>query len=165
MIKATGIMACTHGGVIGKEGKLPWNYPEEFKHFQKTTKNNIIIMGRKTFDEMSKTTLLNNRFAIVFTKNQSLLSKKLKNVKFVNSLNEYKLFSQNFTSKPYMIGGQEIAKLFLNNNMIDKFILTKIHKEYEGDKFFPLNLIKNWHESINSVNNDYTIYNISNNRY
>ena len=32
--KIVGIMAVTEEGVIGKNNSLPWNYPEELKHFR-----------------------------------------------------------------------------------------------------------------------------------
>jgi dihydrofolate reductase len=47
-----------------------------------------------------------------------------------------------------MIGGREIAKLFLENDMISEFLLTKIHKEYKGDSYFPLSQVKDWQSKI-----------------
>ena len=35
--------------VIGKDGKLPWNIPEETALFKKLTLGHTIIMGKKTF--------------------------------------------------------------------------------------------------------------------
>lgn len=57
-----------------------------------------------------------------------------------------------------MIGGSEIAELFLKNNMLEKFLLTKIHKEYDGDTYFPLSLIKEWRTEKIIENKNYTIY-------
>ncbi len=39
-----------------------------------------------------------------------------------------------------MVGGAGIATLFLEQNLIDEFLLTKINKNYDGDTFLPLNL-------------------------
>ena len=36
--------------VIGNNGKLPWRYPEDLKHFKKHTLGNVIIMGRGVFE-------------------------------------------------------------------------------------------------------------------
>jgi len=39
-------------GGFGKEGKIPWNIPEDMKHFQKVTKGGVCIMGRRTYEDM-----------------------------------------------------------------------------------------------------------------
>jgi dihydrofolate reductase len=48
------IAAVTQNGVIGVENKLPFDYPEDMKHFRTTTANSTIIMGRKTFEGIGK---------------------------------------------------------------------------------------------------------------
>ena len=39
---------------FGKDGKIPWHYPEDFKFFKETTKEKTLIMGRKTFESLPK---------------------------------------------------------------------------------------------------------------
>jgi len=50
------IAAVSMNGVIGFYengiGKLPFYYPEDLKHFKRTTKGSIVVMGRKTFESM-----------------------------------------------------------------------------------------------------------------
>jgi dihydrofolate reductase len=48
------IAAVSFNGIIGIDGKIPWNYPADMKYFRECTKNSTIIMGRKTFEEISK---------------------------------------------------------------------------------------------------------------
>lgn len=157
--KLIGIMACTHSGVIGLEGKVPWRYEGEFKYFQEVTDNKIVIMGRKTFDEMRKLSLLKTRNNIIFTRNLSLQKHyQTPNIKFVHSLSEFKKIIVSERSDAYMIGGKEIATLFLENGMLSEFLLTKIHKEYKGDTYFPLSQITDWQSKIISSRKDYTIH-------
>ncbi len=154
-----GIMACTHSGVIGLGGKVPWKYEGEFKHFQEVTEKETVIMGRKTFDEMRELSLLKTRNNIVFTRNLSLKKYyQATNIRFVHSLLEFKKIVIPENSNAYMIGGREIAKLFLENDMISEFLLTKIHKEYKGDSYFPLSQVKDWQSKIISSCTDYTIH-------
>lgn len=40
--------------VIGKEGGLPWRYPEDLKHFKQTTMGGTMIMGRGVFEELNE---------------------------------------------------------------------------------------------------------------
>ncbi len=157
-MKIIGIMACTDSGVIGLNGRIPWRYNDELKHFQEVTKGQTVIMGRKTFDEMKHLNLLKERESIVFTRNLSLLNNSTAHVRFVSSLDA--LTKLNFTQEKniYMIGGGEIAELFLNTNMLEKFLLTIIHKEYDGDTYFPLSLIKEWRAKKIIEHKNYTIY-------
>ena len=37
--------------VIGVNGKLPWNLPEDRKAFKALTKDKLVIIGRRTFEE------------------------------------------------------------------------------------------------------------------
>lgn len=39
-------------GGFGKSGKIPWNIPEDMKHFNEKTKGGICIMGRRTYNDM-----------------------------------------------------------------------------------------------------------------
>ena len=42
------IVAVADNNVIGKDNKMLWHIPEDFKHFKKTTLDKPCIMGRKT---------------------------------------------------------------------------------------------------------------------
>lgn len=48
------IAAVTQNDVIGIDGKLPFDYPEDMAHFKKMTLNSIVIMGRITFEGIGK---------------------------------------------------------------------------------------------------------------
>ena len=47
--------------------------------------------------------------------------------------------------KAFIIGGGEIYKLALTNDLIDRVYLTRIHHVFEGDTFFP-ELNREWRE-------------------
>ena len=157
-MKIIGIMASTDSGVIGLNGKIPWRYTNELEHFQKVTKGQTVVMGRKTFNEMENLKLLEERKSVVFTRSPLLLNKNATNIRFVNSLNAFTKLNFIQEKKIYMIGGSEIAELFFKKNMLEKFLLTKIHKEYDGDTYFPLSLIKEWRTEKIIENKNYNIY-------
>lgn len=46
------IWAQTDKGIIGRNGTMPWNVPEDLKHFQRTTAGKPVIMGRRTWDSL-----------------------------------------------------------------------------------------------------------------
>ena len=48
------IAAVSINNVIGNKNKLIWNLPNDLKRFKKLTTGHSIIMGRKTFDSLTK---------------------------------------------------------------------------------------------------------------
>ena len=46
------IVAVDKYGGFGKNGKIPWNFPADMKHFREVTTGGICIMGRVTHQDM-----------------------------------------------------------------------------------------------------------------
>ena len=69
------ICAISKNNVIGKENNLPWNIGDDLKRFKELTSNNIIVMGRKTYESIGRP--LPNRRNIVLSNNTDL---KIENV-------------------------------------------------------------------------------------
>jgi dihydrofolate reductase len=146
-------MAATKQGVISHDNRLPWNYTEELEYFRSITQDNIVIMGRKTYDTIPSI-FFNTREAIVFSR-----CSKLNGVTVVTSLDECMQCIQDLENQKtiFMIGGAEIAHLFLKNHLITSFILTKIHHVYVGDTYLNLDYFQDWTENILKSCTDYTI--------
>lgn len=54
MTRISLIVALDEGGLIGRDGQLPWRLPEDLKHFRRLTLGKTIVMGRKTFESLGK---------------------------------------------------------------------------------------------------------------
>ncbi|MBF4561892.1 dihydrofolate reductase [Microbacterium sp. VKM Ac-2870] len=66
------IWAEAHGGVIGKDGGMPWQVPEDLAHFRATTMGVPVIMGRRTWESFPpRFRPLPGRRNIVVTRNES----------------------------------------------------------------------------------------------
>lgn len=152
-LKIYGIAACDPQGVMGKEGKLPWHYPEDLKHFQKTTQDQILVMGYQTFLTLPKI-FFEDRITIVFSRKNHLESTS--NLIFVSSIEDF--LSLPLDKDCFVIGGAQIFKLFLEKNLIEKLILTKLKKQYAGDTLFPLSSIDSWKSQKVHENDAFTIY-------
>jgi len=48
------IVAMNEDRVIGADGKMFWYYPDDLKRFKKLTKGGSVIMGRQTWDSLTK---------------------------------------------------------------------------------------------------------------
>ncbi len=59
------IAAMAENRVIGKDGKLPWNNPEDLGNFKRLTTGGVIVMGRKTYESIGRP--LPNRRNIVLS--------------------------------------------------------------------------------------------------
>jgi dihydrofolate reductase len=66
MIKA--IFAVDHWGGMGLNGTLPWpSHSEDFQYFKQQTVNQVVIMGRKTWDDPKMPKPLPDRISYVVT--------------------------------------------------------------------------------------------------
>ncbi len=113
--------------VIGKDGKLPWHYSEDLKHFKSRTMGCPILMGRGVFEELNEKPLP-GRENIVLT------SRKYDQVTTFDNIPEAIQHVQKYP-KVYIIGGGQIYKQTLN--LVDRLEITEIKKTVEGDVYFP----------------------------
>ena len=60
------IVAFNKNNVIGINNTIPWYVPEDFNQFSKTTKDHIVVMGRKTFESLPNGPL-KNRINVAIT--------------------------------------------------------------------------------------------------
>ncbi len=143
-MKICSIAAVANNGVIGSDGSLPWHYPKDLEHFRDTTEDNVIIMGRKTYDSFPEP--LDNRYHIVLTRDTSLDS-SVDDVEYVNSVDEaIKLARVVGGDEVYVIGGEAIYELFFE--YIEEMVLTEINKEYNGDRYYPEFDKENWESDL-----------------
>lgn len=153
-IRITGIMACDPNGLIGGNGSMPWKNKEETMHFRSTTQGHTLIMGNNTF----KSSHWDNSKNIVFSRNQKAPEA---NTLFINSIEEFLNLNIQENEKIFMIGGAQIAHLFLHHQLISEFLLTKMKKKYTGDTFLDLNFLQNWKSSVFIEHEEYTIYRLT----
>ena len=138
------IAAVGQNNELGKDNKIIWHLPDDFKRFKTITSGHYIIMGRKTFESFPKP--LPNRTHIVITRNKNY---KITNGCFVaNSIQEaIAMCPKNETI--FIIGGGEIYKQSLEiSNCIE---LTRVNGNFEADAFFPEINTSNW----NLVNSEF----------
>ena len=117
--KILGIAACDSNGVMGKNGKLPWHYPEDLKHFADTILGSSLIMGYRTFLSLPAR-YFDSSEMIVFS-HRKFPPDKNPNLIFVSCISEF-LALEGVFQDLYVIGGAQIYTLFLEQNLIEEFI-------------------------------------------
>lgn len=127
------IAAVAKNNVIGKGNDLPWNIPEDLKHFQTLTNGKTVLMGSNTFESIVKRLgrPLPNRNNVVVTTNKNYNVPV--GVRVFYSLVEAKEKLKN--EEVWVIGGASIYKQMIN--FADKLYITHIDMTPEGDTFFP----------------------------
>ena len=123
------IAARTKNNVIGSNGKIPWNLPNDLKHFKELTKGNIVIMGRNTYESIGNP--LPMRLNIV-------VSSTLKSNGYIlvaKSLEEAIIIASKFRMDIFLIGGYKIYEEGLK--YADKLYITEVDTIKTGDTVFP----------------------------
>jgi dihydrofolate reductase len=133
------ITAISKNYCIGKNNNLLWHIPDDLKRFKKTTLEHTVIMGRKTYEALPKKPLKDRR-NIIITRDKHY-SKTHKDIIIVHSIDEAINYSDK-QKENFIIGGSQIYKEFMNK--VNKIYLTLVHKEYEGDAFFPKINLYEW---------------------
>lgn len=154
------IVAADDYWCIGKNGTLLDHFPEDMKYFRNITKNKVVVMGRTTQESLPNRLFLKSRINMVLSHNYhgcntnvdpdgksyvfylkdiNIIPEFIKTINYtiVNYKNEYSNFNYITDGDVFIIGGGQIYKTFLENDMIDTIYLTKIHHEYNGDTFIP----------------------------
>ena len=134
--KFIAIVACSKNLGIGLNNSIPWKIKEDISFFCKTTSNNVVIMGSKTFESLPNKVPLKNRINIVLSEKQIEIKKESDELYFCN-LNHLSKVLENVScdKKLFVIGGEKIYKLF--ESKYDEILLTYIDKSYTCDVYFP----------------------------
>lgn len=154
MFKINLIAAIAKNYCIGNNGGIPWHIPADMKHFREMTLNNVVIMGRRTFESMGSNPLT-KRLNIIITSTKPNMSTEFITtphrkpgsgstthiVRYFNSLQqaleyiEFTIPPENQPTKVFIIGGSRLYKEALP--LADKLYLTEINQPFKGDTFFP----------------------------
>jgi dihydrofolate reductase len=132
------VVAISENNAIGKDNKLLWYLPNDLKHFKQITTGHTIIMGRKTYESVGKP--LPNRRNIVITRQAIVIP----GCEVVNSV-EAALALCNDEAEVFIVGGAEIYKQSVH--LTDRIYLTIVHRQFEGDSFFPEISEEEWAET------------------
>ncbi|MEP3246990.1 MAG: dihydrofolate reductase [Sneathiella sp.] len=128
------VLAVSENNVIGAENSLPWRLSNDLKWFKKNTLGKPMVMGRKTFESLPG--LLPGRTSIILTRDNRF---KVEGAITAHSPQEaldlaHNDAKANQQEEITIVGGAEIYKLFYPQ--IDRFYLTRVHTDIDGDAYF-----------------------------
>ena len=131
-MKVVLVAAIARGGVIGRDGAVPWHLPDDMARFREITLGHPVVMGRKTWDSLpERFRPLPDRRNIVVTRNAEW---RAEGAERARSLDEA-LRLLGGEAVAYVIGGAELYTAALP--LADELLLTEIDAEFAGDTRFP----------------------------
>jgi dihydrofolate reductase len=122
------VAAMSLNRVIGRDNKIPWHLPEDFKWFKQLTSGHVVLMGRKTFESLGKP--LPNRTNIVLTRRGEIPGTGT--LSDPAALDESAYAPRNV----FLIGGAQLYAQLLDR--CTDLYLSVVQREVEGDAFFPV---------------------------
>ncbi|CAK4086757.1 unnamed protein product [Aphanomyces euteiches] len=135
---------------IGINNTIPWRLPSDLKHFREittatkdTTKQNAVIMGRKTWESIpAKHRPLPGRLNVVLTRNAELGAQfeSTSQVLVASSLDEALAKLPESVEQVFAIGGASIYDEALRHPTCHRAYVTMVEGDYECDTFFPSTL-------------------------
>jgi dihydrofolate reductase len=131
-VRVSLVAAVAHGGVIGRDGGIPWHLPEDMVRFRELTTGYAVVMGRRTWESLpERFRPLPGRRNVVVTRDPGWHADGAERTGSV----EEALSLLAAVPRVFVIGGAELYAASLP--LADELVLTEIDLQVEGDTVFP----------------------------
>ncbi|PKR56096.1 dihydrofolate reductase [Thalassospira marina] len=134
-VRRTAVVAVSQNRAIGIKGWMPWDLPEDLKHFKTITMGKPMIMGRVTFESIGKP--LPGRTSIVITrdKNWSFDHERVIVCHDIKSAIKVAddIALRDGVNDVIIAGGAQIYRLALPYTT--RYEITDVHDHFDGDAF------------------------------
>lgn len=142
MTRIAFVVAHDRGGVIGKDGALPWRLPDDQKHVRALTVGKPLIMGRRTYESIGRP--LPDRTNIVLTRDPAFHADGVR----IARTPEEALAIAGDAPETIVFGGADVFRHFLP--LADLIYLTEVDADVVGDTFFPALDRAEWRETLST---------------
>jgi len=138
-MKISLIVAMASNRVIGLNNKMPWHLSADLKKFKKITMGSPVLMGRKTHESIGRP--LPGRTNMILSRNPDY---RQDGCLVFNDLETALEKACENADEIFVIGGSDLYEAILP--IADTIYLTIIHREFQGDAFFPDIDLNDWSE-------------------
>ncbi|MDD5320891.1 MAG: dihydrofolate reductase [Methylococcales bacterium] len=138
-MKISLIAAMASNRVIGNNNVMPWNLSADLKKFKQITMGSSILMGRKTFESIGRA--LPGRTNIILSRNPEYHQY---GCLVFNDIETAIKKGCEIAGEIFVIGGADLYEAILP--IANALYLTIIHREFQGDTFFPDIDLNEWSE-------------------
>ena len=130
------IVAVAEDYGIGLNNKLLAYVSDDLKRFKRITSGHTVVMGRNTFLSLPNGTLPNRQNIVITDVDESF-----ENCTMVHSIQEA-IDACPDNEESFIIGGAMIYRQFYP--LVDKIYVTRFHKIFDADTFFPIIDLSEW---------------------
>ncbi|MFF2370350.1 dihydrofolate reductase [Agromyces sp. NPDC058110] len=121
------VWAEAEGGVIGRDGGMPWHVPEDLAHFKAVTLGAPVVMGRKTWDSLNpRYRPLPGRRNLVVTRQADWLADGAEVAASIDAA----LAAAGDVERVWVIGGSELFRAFIG--LADRLEVTELRHSDGG---------------------------------
>jgi dihydrofolate reductase len=131
------IVAIAENNAIGKDNQLLWHISDDLKRFKALTTGHTVVMGKKTYESLPVRPLPNRRNVVITDIPGEVIEGCVMAYSIEDALEKCDDDKENF-----IIGGGSVYRQFLK--YADKFYLTRVHRSFEADTFFPEIDFRGW---------------------
>ena len=124
------VAAVAENGVIGLDGDIPWSISEDLKHFRAVTRDNTVVMGRRTFESIGHP--LPFRTNVVVTRDRDW---SYDGVFVAHDVPDAVALAQDFDGDVMVIGGAQVYAGAMP--LATHQVLTEVHLRPDGDTTYP----------------------------
>jgi dihydrofolate reductase len=136
MTSIIGIVAISENFAIGRDGKLPWHYAADLKHFKETTMGGTLVMGTSTWRSIGRP--LPGRTSIVISRSDQM--ELPPDVILCHTVKQVLERTERMSADTFIIGGAGVFESFQDD--IQRWIVTRIPETIEdADVFMPLQFL------------------------
>ena len=142
------VAAIAQNGVIGRGNALPWRLKSDMQHFRALTMGKPVVMGRKTYLSIGRP--LKGRTTIVVSRDRDFTAP---GIVVAPSLDAALTTARGDALRRnadtiVVAGGAEIYAQAMP--LATQLAITHVHKQIDGDAYFPAIDPNEWHESARS---------------
>jgi dihydrofolate reductase len=124
------VWAQAANGVIGADGALPWQLPEDLQHFKRLTMGATVVMGRTTWESLPTSVRpLPGRTNVVLTRDPTWSDT---GAEVARSLDAAIAAARDV----WVIGGSTVFAAAIER--ADRVVRTDLEHDFEGDAFAPV---------------------------
>ena len=131
------IVAIAENNAIGLNNRLLWHISDDLKRFKRITEGHTVVMGKKTYESLPVRPLKNRRNIVISDSPEDAFEGCLTAHSIEEAISLCDPHKMNF-----IIGGASIYRQFLP--LADMLYLTRVHKAFHADTFFPEISTKDW---------------------
>lgn len=123
-------VAVAKNNAIGKDNDLLWHISKDLKRFKQLTKNHYVVMGKRTYFSLPVRPLP-HRTNMVIT---DVVGEQIDDCLMAYSIDDA-IEKMDTGKENFIIGGASIYRQFMP--FARKLYITRVHKDFEADTFFP----------------------------